>query len=117
MQQNDSAIGYLKKVSVVMRWDGESYPYDFVFGIGVDGLSPFEFDLSGKGVGHESAYDLKRDELGRLFQHLTPPPFLCDTPEAFTLRVRVIGVGPADQRDVIKAMADASSCGSHCCGH
>jgi hypothetical protein len=117
MHRGDETIGYLKKVNLLMEWDGAQHPYDFIFGIGIDGLSPFEFDLAGKGVGHESVYILKRAELNRLFQHLIPPLFLCDTPEAFTLKIRVIGIGQADPREVIKAMAEASSCGSDCCGH
>jgi hypothetical protein len=116
MHGGDEKIGYLKKVNLEMEWDGERGPFDFVFGIGVDGLSPFEIDLEGKGAGYESAYHLTRAELNGLFQHLLPPLFLCDIPEAFTLKIRVVGIGQADQREVIKAMAEASSCGSDCCG-
>jgi hypothetical protein len=29
----------------------------------------------------------------------------------------VTGVTAADQREVIRAMADLAQCGSHCCGH
>jgi hypothetical protein len=117
MNRGDETIGYLKKVTLVMEWDAEQIPYEFIFGIGTEGLSPFEFDLAGKNAGHEGEYHLKRAELTGLFQHLTPPLFLCDVPDAFTLKVRVVEIGQADQREVIKAMAEASSCGSHCCGH
>lgn len=116
MHRDDEKIGYLKKVNLLMEWGGERRPYDFIFGIGIDGLSPFEWDLEGKGVGHEGVYDLKRAELNGLFHHLIPPLFLCDVPEVFTLKIRVVGIGQADQREVIKAMAEASSCGSGCCG-
>jgi hypothetical protein len=117
MNQSDETIGHLKKVALVMEWDGQQTPYEFIFGIGTGGLCPFEFDLAGKGVGHESEYHLRRAELSGVFQHLTPPVFLCAIPDAFTLKVRVVKIVPADQREVVKAMAEASSCGSHCCGH
>jgi hypothetical protein len=117
MNRRDKTIGHLKKVTLALEWDGRKIPYEFIFGIGTGGLSPFEFDLAGKSEGHEGEYHLKRTQLNGLFQHLTPPLFLCDVPDAFTLKVRVVGIGEADQREVIKAMAEASSCGSQCCGH
>lgn len=117
MNQDDKTIGYLKKVTLLLEWDGEKSPYTFVFGIGVGGLSPFEFDLAGKSVGHEGEYRLERHQLLGLFQHLVPPLFLRDIPDAFTLKVRVADIEEADQRELIKAMAEASSCGSECCGH
>lgn len=100
-----------------MTWEGREAPFEFVFGIGTEGLSPFEIELSGKGLGYEREFNLTREEVGRLFHHLLPPLFLYDMPEAFTLKVRVVGVTKADQREIIKAMAESSSCGSHCCGH
>lgn len=117
MHRGNETIAYLKKVTLVMDWDGHQVPYEFIFGIGNEGLSPFEFNLAGKGVGHEGEYHLKRAELNGLFQHLTPPVFLYDVPDSFTMKVRVVEIGEADQREVIKAMAEASGCGSHCCGH
>ena len=117
MNQVDKEIGHLKKVTLVLEWDGREIPYAFIFGIGTEGLSPFEFDLAGKSEGYEREYPLNRSLLNDLFRHLTPPLFLCDVPDAFTLKVRVVEIGEAEQKEVIKAMAEASSCGSHCCGH
>lgn len=117
MVKDTESIGYLKRVALDMEWDGQKSPFEFVFGIGPEGLSPFEFDLSGKGLGYEHEFTLNREELGAVFGHLLPPLFLYDIPEVFTLKVRVVNITKADQREVIKAMAEASSCGSHCCGH
>jgi hypothetical protein len=115
MSNSGEVIEFLKKVTVMMEWDGRQSQFDFIFGIGAEGLSPLEFDLAGKEVGHESEYNLIRGQLDRLFQHLSPPLLLSDVPDAFTLKVRVLGIGKADQKEVIKAMAETSSCG--CCGH
>ena len=117
MNQADKEIAYLKKITLALEWDGQNIPYAFIFGIGTEGLSPFEIDLAGKSEGYEREYQLNRSHLNGLFQHLIPPLFLCDVPDAFTLKVRVVEIGEPDQREVIKAMAEASSCGSHCCGH
>jgi hypothetical protein len=117
MVRSTESIEYLKKVRLNMEWGGQKTPFEFVFGIGSEGLSPFEFALSGKGPGYEHEFVLTRREAEGLFQHLVPPLFLDDIPETFTLKVRVIHIAEADQREVIRAMAEASSCGSHCCGH
>jgi hypothetical protein len=117
MNRGDDTIGHLKKIALVMEWDGQQASYEFIFGIGAQGLCPFEFDLAGKHVGYKGEFRLNRAELNSLFQHLTPPVFLSDMPEIFTLKVRVVGIVQADQREAVKAMAEASSCGSHCCGH
>jgi hypothetical protein len=117
MVNDKDAIGYLKRVTLDMEWNGQKAPFEFIFGIGSKGLSPFEFALSGKGLAYERKFALTRMEAEGLFQHLVPPLFLYDIPEAFTLKVRVVHIAQADQREVIRAMAEASSCGSHCCGH
>ena len=117
MVSNTASIGYPKKITLDMAWGEGSAPFDFIFGVGTGGLSPFELHLAGKEPGYEHEFHLKRKELQCFFQHLLPPLFLHEVPESFTLKVRVVHVSEADQREVIKAMAEASSCGSHCCGH
>ena len=117
MVKDTESIGYLKRVTVQMEWDGQRAPFEFIFGTGAEGLSPFETHLSGKGLGYEHAFTLTRRDPDGLFQHLVPPLFVHDIKEAFTLKIRVVHIAQADQREVIKAMAEASSCGSHCCGH
>jgi hypothetical protein len=117
MEHLIESIAYLKRVSLDMEWDGRRAPFEFIYGIGTGGLSPFEVHLSGQKAGHEHAFSLNRKELDGFFQHLAAPLFLYDVPETFTLKVRVVHIAQADQREVIKAMAEASSCGSHCCGH
>jgi hypothetical protein len=117
MVNDKEAIGYLNRVTLDMEWDGGEAPFELIFGIGSKGLSPFEMELSGKGLGYEVEFNLTREKLGGLFQHLLPPVCFDHIPEVFTLKVRVVRIAQADQREIIKAMAEASSCGSHCCGH
>jgi hypothetical protein len=117
MVGEEESIGYLHRVTLEMDWGDGKVPFDFIFGIGAEGLSPFERELSGKEIGFEREFSLTRNELSGLFDHLMPPLFLHDIPQAFTLKIRVVHVAQADQREIIKAMAEASSCGTHCCGH
>jgi hypothetical protein len=117
MNIRDESIGQLKKVGLMMEWGGQQSLFEFIYGTGPGGLSPFEFELAGKRVGHNLELHLARKDLAGFFEHLLPPPVLEDVPEVFALTVRVVKIGQADEREVIKAMAEASACGSRCCGH
>lgn len=126
MNQIQECIGPLKKVTVVMEsgttantMDLSPTPmeYDFIFGLGGQGLTPFEMELSEKREGYEVILYFKREDMPFLFQHLSPPfahfPANLNT---IYLKVQVKRVIPADRREVIKALADLTNCGDHCCG-
>jgi hypothetical protein len=91
---------------------------EFVFGIGREGLTPLEFELAGKNIGEEVLVYLKREDLAHIFQHLPIPRFCLSQPlDGFWLKLRVVGVRQADQREIIRALADMAGCGSQCCDH
>jgi len=91
---------------------------EFVFGVGSQGLTPLEFELAGKNVGEEVFIHLERDGLGDTFQHVPIPRFLLSRPpDGCWLKLRIVGVREADQREIIKALAELAGCGSQCCGH
>lgn len=90
----------------------------FICGIGVAGLTPFEHLLLGKTAGHVFSLRVEADPCQGLLGHLqcmmlqalsmTPP---------FDLQVKVRSVVPAENREVVKAMADLGGCGGGCdCG-
>lgn len=100
--------------------------YEFVFGIGSSGLTPFEYELADKTTGDDLLLRLRRSEVQGFFEHLYPPvrPLFRDRSE-LCLKVRITGVDSADSREVIKAMADMTArgggakcnCGGSCgCG-
>jgi len=61
---------------------------------------------------------VRGEELAGLFQHLFIPSLaVLESVGAFYLRVKIVRVSEADPKEVIKAMAEAGSCGDHCCGH
>lgn len=93
-------------------------PVEFIFGLGVDGLSDFEYHLEGKTVGEKLQYRLQRSRLEETFGHLLPlmEALPSDIPE-FYLHVEITAVSEASQRQLVKALAEGASCGCGCgCG-
>ena len=95
-------------------------PFDFIFGIASEGLTPFEFMLGDKTVGDRVEFILDSKDVCKTFQHLEIPGM--DLPSAggniyFTFDIK--DVSSTDNREVIKAMAGLNACegGScDCCG-
>jgi hypothetical protein len=127
MNETQHVIGPLRKISLLLEagtgsdeteLTAEPIPYDFIFGAGSQGLSPFEFALANRKEGEGLSLHIEVEELSDLFQHLLIPPLAI--PEgiiSFDLKVQIVKVSEADPKEVIKAMAEAGSCGDHCCGH
>ena len=127
MNETQHVIGPLRKISLLLEagtgpdktdLTAEPIPYDFIFGAGSQGLSPFEFALANRKEEEGLSLHIEVEELSDLFQHLLIPPLAI--PEgiiAFDLKVQIVKVSEADPKEVIKAMAEAGSCGDHCCGH
>lgn len=127
MDLNVKKIDNLKKVRIaleagttpdVMDLTPEPYSWEFIFGLGVEGLTPLEFRLVDKREGDKLVFSLRRKEFGGLHQNLLAPPFgMPDHMDSFFLRIEILRVVPADQREVIKALAELSGCSNHCCDH
>ncbi len=127
MDRKYERVGNLKRVVVLLEagksrevgdLTGEPIPYDFVYGVGAHGLSPFEVELANKSEGHEMVVPMSTGRMGDFFcHHLIPQLAIPAGVEVFYLRMRIVGVSVAGQREIIKAMAEAAACGSGCCGH
>jgi hypothetical protein len=127
VEEKDDRVGHLKKISLrleagthaeAMDLIREPVSCDFIYGIGMQGLSPFEFTLADKKAGDILNLHLRAEELPRFFQHLFIPQLaILEGMNVFYLRVRVVDVSEPDQREIIKAMAEAAACGDSCCGH
>lgn len=127
MTQTNKKIGPLKKIT--LYWEAGSRPdamdltsgptlFEFIYNLGPEGLTPFEYELAEKVVGDIIVIQIERSQLSEIFRHLEV--LLPDLPtgsESFYLRLKVIKINSVDQREVIKAMAETASCGDHCCGH
>jgi len=94
----------------------------FICGIGIGGMTPFEYLLAGRRPGDEIAFRVTRLDMEQFFEHLAlafSAPFK-DRDEVH-FQVGVNGIGPADGREIVRAMAEltahAASGGCDCgCG-
>lgn len=120
-------IDLLKKITLsveagtasdTMDLTPESSQFEFIYGLGTSGLTPFEIQLADKTVGEEIRLHLNRQEIPQVFQHLIPFPLnLPEHLDGFYLKLKIMKVIPAEQREVIKALAEIANCEDHCCGH
>jgi hypothetical protein len=130
MPNYSAAIDTLSKVTLDLEagtapgsWDLTPRPerFEFIFGIGSSGLTPFEYQLAGLSEGEAVTMPVKQSEAWQFFGCLRPPiPQLAGNNEVFFLHARVLRVARAESREVVKAMADQAACGDcggDCCGH
>jgi hypothetical protein len=95
-------------------------PFDFIFGIGTDGITPFEYRLVHKLPGDHIEVMVTRNDLSRLFGHLAPQ-VLAALPiparlDRWWLSVAIEAVNAADGRDVVRALARLSEAAEGGCG-
>ena len=128
MSREERMVGPLRKVLLRMEPIGEdgsligkggSTSFEFVFGIGSQGLSSLERALEGSKEGEERHISVPAEGVADLFGHLTPPPIQLHGEEGPAQQIRVVveRAEPAGDREVIQAMSGAAECGSDCCGH
>ena len=92
--------------------------FEFIFGIGPSGISPFEYELADKTEGQHVLVEVKKENFGIFFEHLHPPILhLINDRTGVFLRVEIKKITTADQRDVVKALAEVTAHGHGCdCG-
>ena len=95
--------------------------FEFIYGIGSAGISPFEKQLFGKNVGDQAHYEIGPTEFEQTMGHLALPLFeQTGITSSQRLTVVVTHVVRAEDREVVKAMAgggSCSDCGCGCGGH
>jgi hypothetical protein len=99
----------LKEVPETLEW---------ITGIGVEGFTPFEYELIGREKGDSLTLTVDPENAGSFFGHLPVPAFEGGFPTGrFFLQVHVTDVRAAESSEVVKAMAANAACGGACCGH
>lgn len=126
-RDEDKKVKSLKKVVLALEagtrpgasdLTSEPVLWGFVFGIGSGGLTGFEYALADRKEGESVEISLGREMVGEMLGHLSIPlPFEAIEEGPIYIKVGIERVETPDQREVIRAMADASGCGDHCCGH
>ena len=92
--------------------------FEFVFGLGTLGLTPFEFTLADKKCGDEILVQLRQENLQIYFEHINLPIFrYTKDHNSFYLKATIINVSQPDNNELLKAMAHIANCGDSCCGH
>jgi hypothetical protein len=116
----------LKKVTITISPEAQTaMPHkgpaplscEFIYGIGPQGLTPFEYALAGKTIGDEFCITVDPSHFEETFQHLPvdiPKPPNDRTTVVYT--IRVVNIASADNREIVGAMANLSAC-TDCCGH
>lgn len=126
MENSKINIGPMKKVTLRIeagrtrdRMDLTRTPlsFEFIFGVGVQGLSPFEAALDGKTCGESVFFKIHGREISELFEHLSLPldEFIHKVP-VFHLKAFIDKIAAAEDREIVSAMAGASACGQSDCG-
>ena len=96
-------------------------PFEFIYGVGPSGITPFEKALFGKGVGNRIKFDVAPSAFRETVGHLELPlREQSGIMAPVSLHVTITDVVRAHDRDVIIAMAaggSCSDCGCGCGGH
>ena len=93
------------------------YPeIEFIFGLGPEGMTPFEYELVDKAESESALLHLKKEAFYRFFEHLNPPlTDLFDGRADVYLKVNIDAVAPAENREIVKAMAALAAHGGAGC--
>ena len=96
------------------------YPqFEFIFALGQEGMSPFEYELVNKSKGEEVLLQINKQNFYTFFEHLNPPIWdLFENREQVYLKAKITAVATADNRNIVKALAEMTAhAGSGCdCG-
>ena len=120
-------IDSLKKVELILEagttpdeMDLCSQPVNktFIFGIGSEGLTPFECELENKSPGDEIIIDVERSQIPSRFGSMAQ--FIVEnieTRDSFYLKVKIGNIESPENREIVKAIAEDLKHGHECgCG-
>ena len=93
------------------------YPkIEFIFGLGLEGMTPFEYELADRSEGESVLLHLRKEDFYSFFEHLNPPlTDLFDGKADVYLKVNINAVTPAENREIVKAMAAMTTHGGAGC--
>ena len=126
MNENNEKILHFKKVHLSLE-TGRTHDsmdltltplrFDFIYGLGIEGLTPFEYELAERAVGETFVLSVSKGHIPELFGHLAfLLPALPEESEPFYMRIGLLRMSPVDPREIIRSMAETTGCGDHCCG-
>ena len=120
MDNNELTVDNLMKVSITIQTEtaAEGAGFQFIYGIGAAGITPFEKSLYGKRVGDRVALRLDTANQCEAIGHLSLPlREQTGITLPASLQITVDEITRADNREIVSAMASGGSCGADCdCG-
>ncbi len=123
MTNTSPIIENLMKVSLTVTSEDHpsGAPFEFIYGVGTQGITLFEKALFGKGVGDRVQFDISPADYCETIGHLELP-MLKQTGimKPVSLQVTIDAIAKATDQEVVKAMAAGGSCddcGCGCGGH
>jgi hypothetical protein len=126
-------VDNLKKISLILesgtapdKMNLTKHPvrYEFIFGTGSEGITPFEYEMINKSIGDEIVIHVRLDEIPSKFEHMAH--FITEhveTKDSFYLKVKIENISASDNREIVKALAAnvrheaGCDCGCGCEGH
>ena len=92
--------------------------YEFIFGIGPEGMCPFEYQLINKNEGDIVLLRLKKEESHPFLGHLQLPILnLLEEKKSIYVKVKIAKIEQPDSKEVVKALAELTSHAGDCgCG-
>jgi hypothetical protein len=91
---------------------------EFIFGLGMNGLTHVECMLEGKYIGDEIIFPVKKNDISHYFAHLHSllPELSMDCDPVF-FKIAIKDISKPTHREIVKSLAETASCGSDCgCG-
>jgi len=127
MTLTDCKIENLMKVSLEIKKNNSSaadcpgFVFEFIYGVGAGGITPFEKALFGKRKGDRIVFEVPPAEFCHAIGHLAEPlREQTGINATSSLEAVITNVVRAEDREVVKAMAaggSCSDCGCGCGGH
>lgn len=120
-------IEFPSRVTIAMKTDKaaplsgkpeQTIHFDFIWGIGLNGLTDFELALLKKKQGEKVSFTLHPETVHGIFEHLASHVLpLCGSGGESCVTAWIEKIEPANNRDVVKAIAGLKEGGGGCgCG-
>lgn len=122
MNQLPEIVDHLKKVTVQLEISSQNFSnkdlrLEFIVGLHPGGWTDFEKHLAKKTIGDEISMVVSSEALPETlghFHHMIP--ILENSPPELVIRAKILNISTPENREIVKAIAQMTSCGCNCCG-
>lgn len=121
-----TAVAPMQKISLTLvagtepggsSFTPEPVPFEFVYGVGANGMTPFELAFQERSTGDRIRLVVKKEEavafFGRFLGPVTKAAKISLIPPTTCLDLTVDAIGKADDSEIVKALAGSLGEGGH----